>query len=103
MHGGGDLVNVGRPGLVDTTAALRALRTGQLRGYPVDDVVLEPGSADADLAVQGRLLQTGHSAWWRDEVLEHGATMWGERLLAAVQGEPLDAVSWPSTRVRLGA
>lgn len=48
----------------------------------------------------GRVLQTGHSAWWRDEVLERGARMWGERLLAAVRDQPLDAVTWPSRGIR---
>jgi hypothetical protein len=60
----------------------------------VDDVVIS-GQQDADLVRQGRLLQTGHSAWWRDEVLQRGGQMWGEHLLAAVNGSPLDAVTWP--------
>lgn len=50
---------------------------------------------DADLLEQGRVLQTGYSAWWRDEAMARGARMWGERLLAAAVGEPLDAVVWP--------
>ena len=41
------------------------------------------------------MLQTGHSAWWRDEVLERGRRMWGEQIIAAVRGEPLNAVTWP--------
>ncbi len=88
------LVNVARPALVSTAAVMTALRAGLLRGYAVDDVVVDPDAAD-DLLRTGRLLQTGHSAWWRDEVLERGAGMWGERLVAAVRGEPLDAVTWP--------
>ena len=98
MRPGALLVNVGRPALVDTPSALAALRSERLRGYAVDDAVLDPSTdsrADADLVDQGRLLQTGHSAWWRDEVLERGARMWGERLLAAVTDRPVDAVTWP--------
>lgn len=97
---GGFLVNVGRPALVDTTAAVVALRTRRLRGYAVDDVVVDP-DRDGDLTREGRLLQTGHSAWWRDEVLERGARMWGEHLLAAVEGRPLDAVTWPAREVTI--
>lgn len=94
LRPGAHVVNVGRPGLVDTPAVVAALRTGHLRGYAVDDVVIS-GQQDADLVRQGRLLQTGHSAWWRDEVLERGGQMWGEHLLAAVNDSPLDAVTWP--------
>ena len=94
LRPGALLVNVGRAALVDGPAAAAALRTRRLRGYAVDDVVADP-VRDADLLHEGRLLQTGHSAWWRDEVLERGARMWGEHLLAAVEGCPLDAVTWP--------
>lgn len=88
------LVNVARASLVDMAAAARALRARTLRGYAVDDVVVDP-TVDGDLLDEGRLLQSGHSAWWRDEVLERGAAMWGERLLAAAVGRPVDAVTWP--------
>jgi phosphoglycerate dehydrogenase-like enzyme len=94
LRPGALLVNVARPALVDTAAVTAALRQGALAGYAVDDVVLDEG-ADADLLEQGRVLQTGHSAWWRDEVLERGGRMWGEHLLAAALGQPLDVVTWP--------
>jgi phosphoglycerate dehydrogenase-like enzyme len=89
------LVNVARAALVDTGAVVAAIRSGRLRGYAVDDTVVDP-VRDADLLVEGRILQTGHSAWWRDEVLARGARMWGQRLLAAVRDRPMDAVTWPA-------
>jgi len=89
------VVNVGRSALVDTDAAVDALRARRLRGYAVDDTVCDP-VRHADVLREGRLLQTGHSAWWRDEVLRRGAGMWGDRLIAACLGTPLDAVTWPS-------
>jgi phosphoglycerate dehydrogenase-like enzyme len=95
MRRGALLVNVARSGLVDTAAAVAAVRSGRLRGYAVDDVVVDC-RRDGDLLDEGRVLQTGHSAWWRDEVLARGSRMWGERLVAAVRGEPLDVVTWPS-------
>lgn len=95
MPPGSLLVNVARAALVDTGAAVAAVRTGHLRGYAVDDVVCDR-VADADVLAQGRVLQTGHSAWWRDEALVRGSQMWADRLVAAVSGEPLDAVTWPS-------
>jgi phosphoglycerate dehydrogenase-like enzyme len=94
MRRGALLVNVSRAMLVDTAAAVAAVRSGRLRGYAVDDVVVDPES-DGDLVAQGRVLQTGHSAWWRDEVLERGRRMWARHLLAACVGRPLDVVTVP--------
>lgn len=95
MRPGSFLVNAARAALVDSAAAMAALRTRRLRGYAVDDHIGDR-SADADLLCEGRLLQTGHSAWWRDETLARGARLWGERLIAAGAGHPIDAVIWPS-------
>lgn len=92
LRPGALVVNVARPALVDTAAAAASLRAGRLRGYAVDDVVLDP-ARDADLLQQGRVLQTGHSAWWRDEVLDRGRRMWGQALLDAVRGRPRDVVT----------
>jgi phosphoglycerate dehydrogenase-like enzyme len=94
LRPGALLVNVSRAALVDTAAAVAAVRNGRLRGYAVDDVVLDP-QVDGDLLAEGRILQTGHSAWWRDEVLERGRRMWARHLLAALRGRPLDVVTWP--------
>ncbi|MUL39851.1 hypothetical protein FZ103_01425 [Streptomonospora sp. PA3] len=96
MRPGSLLVNVSRSALVDTAAAVGEVRDGRLRGYAVDDTVLDP-ACDGDLLAEGRILQTGHSAWWRDETLDRGARMWADRILAAVLGEPLDPVTWPET------
>ncbi|MFE3456829.1 2-hydroxyacid dehydrogenase [Nocardiopsis aegyptia] len=96
LRPGALLVNVARPALVDTAAVLESVRSERIRGYAVDDSVLDP-VCDDDVLSQGRVLQTGHSAWWRDETLERGARMWGERLVAAVRDRPRDAVTWPAT------
>ena len=84
------LVNIGRPALVDHDAVAAAIRTGHLRGYGIDDAVFDP---DCDLVTEGRVLQTDHSAWWRDEVLERGAHHFGRAILAAVRDEPVDVVT----------
>lgn len=86
------LANVGRPQLADTHAVLAAVRAGRLRGYAVDEVVLDP-VRDADLLAEGRVLQTGHSAWWRDEVLRRGGDHWFEHIAAMLRGTPLDVVT----------
>jgi phosphoglycerate dehydrogenase-like enzyme len=88
------VVNAARADLVDTRATIAAIRQGLLRGYAVDDVVVD-SVEDGDLLAQGRVLQTAHSAWWRDEVLDRGRRMWARHLLAAIEDAPLDAVTWP--------
>jgi len=94
LRPGSFLVNVARADLVDTAAAVTAVRARHLRGYAVDDVVLDP-AVDGDLLAEGRVLQTGHTAWWRDEVLARGSTMWADRMAAAAVDSPVDAVTWP--------
>lgn len=91
MRRGSLLVNSSRTGLVDAEAVVASIRSGHLRGYALDDAVLG-GPAVADLLEQGRILQTGHSAWWSDEVLARGARMWAEHIAAMVEGRPLDLV-----------
>lgn len=90
MRPGGLVVNVGRPALVDHEAVAAAIHAGHLRGYGVDDAVL---AAHPDLVAEGRVLQTGHSAWWRDEVLARGAEHFGRAIRAAVEGVPVDVVT----------
>lgn len=74
LRPGAVLVNASRASLVDSRAVAAAIRAGDLRGYAVDDVVFGP--EDDDLLSEGRIVQTGHSAWWSDEVLERGAALW---------------------------
>ena len=100
LRDGAVLVNVGRAALVDHEAVAEALRAGRLRGYGVDDAVFDV-STHADLIREGRVLQTGHSAWWRDEVLDRGGGMWAEHLRRMVIGDPVDVVNSPPMRVEL--
>ncbi|SMC88736.1 Lactate dehydrogenase [Janibacter indicus] len=97
LQPGALLVNVGRPCLVDTDAVVAALRLRHLRGYAVDDAPFDRMD-HADLLAEGRILQTGHSAWWRDEVLARGAEHFGRALVAAVHRRHVDVVS-PAHRV----
>lgn len=88
------VVNVGRPALVDQAAVVAALSRGALRGYAVDDVCFDPSDArQAGLIAEGRILQSAHSAWWRDEVLARGAQMFGAALVAAAAGAPIHVVA----------
>lgn len=84
LRPGAVLVNVSRASLVDPRAAAAAVRAGTLRGYAVDDVVFGPG--DADLLAEGRVVQTGHCAWWADEVLARGGEQWLRATTALTRG-----------------
>ncbi len=84
---GSALVNVSRASLVDHSAVVAAVRSGHLRGYAVDDVVFGPD--EADLLTEGRLLQTGHTAWWSDETLNRGAHAWLDTVLGLLLGKPV--------------
>jgi lactate dehydrogenase-like 2-hydroxyacid dehydrogenase len=91
MQRGAVLINPSRAALVDDAAVVASIRRGHLRGYAVDDTVFTDLGV-GDLLREGRLLQTGHSAWWSDEVLDRGDRMWGEHIRALVAGAPLDLV-----------
>lgn len=86
LQPGALLVNVGRPDLVDTDAVVAALRLRHLRGYAVDGTPFDR-LEHADLMAEGRIVQTGHSAGWRDEVLARGAEHLARAILAAVRRE----------------
>ncbi len=86
---GASLVVISRAAVVDTNAAADAIRSGRLRGYAVDDAVVDP-HRDGDLLAEGRIVQTGHSAWWSDEVLTRGAIHWVESLRALAVGAPVN-------------
>jgi phosphoglycerate dehydrogenase-like enzyme len=91
---GAVVVNVSRAALVDHDAVAVALRTRQLRGYAIDDAVFSLDAHD-DLVREGRVLQTGHSAWWRDETLARGGVMWAEQIRRLAIGDPVDVVNPP--------
>ena len=87
LQPGALLVNVGRPDLVDTDAVVAALRLRHLRGYAVDATPFDR-LEHADLMAEGRIVQTGHSAGWRDEVLARGAEQLARAIVAAVRQDP---------------
>lgn len=84
------LINISRSSLVDNNAVLDALRNKKLRGYAVDDHVAEL-SAATDLE-PGRLLQTGHSAWYSDEAISRGTEEWVQNMIALVEGRSRNLV-----------
>ncbi|MEE8600446.1 NAD(P)-dependent oxidoreductase [Euzebya tangerina] len=88
---GAVVVNTSRSGLVDTEAIAGALRSRHLRGYAVDDAIFDP-LEHGDLLREGRVMQTGHSAWWADEALDRGSRHWVESLCALAEGRPVPVI-----------
>jgi phosphoglycerate dehydrogenase-like enzyme len=71
------LVNPARSDLVDTRAIVRALKEKRLTGYAVDDNL---GDISEGLDY-GRILQTGHTAWYSTEAIERGTDQWVKNIL----------------------
>ena len=82
---GGLIINISRPGLVDHDYLLRALRKKTVSGYALDeqlDILTNARNVEA-----GRILQTGHTAWYSTEVIERGTQGWVENLEALGAGK----------------
>ena len=90
MRKGAYLVNPVRQALVDHNAVLHAIRDKRLAGYAVDDRVFSREQL-ADIE-PGRILQTGHTAWYSNEALERGTQCWVDNLIALAQGRPVNLV-----------
>jgi phosphoglycerate dehydrogenase-like enzyme len=96
MKRGATLINVSRVTLVDPEAVVEAIDAGRLRGYAVDDVFPLMGKderADRQIA-EGRILQTGHTAWYSEEAIRRGHDTWIDNLCGFAAGQPRNLVQW---------
>jgi phosphoglycerate dehydrogenase-like enzyme len=92
MRPGAFLINVSRAGLVEPGAVLAAIGSGRLAGYAVDDRVFTEADAGAYIR-EGRILQTGHSAWYSQESLDRGYQQLLESVQAMAEGRPRHVVN----------
>ncbi|MFC4303003.1 2-hydroxyacid dehydrogenase [Cohnella boryungensis] len=91
MKPGATLINVSRCALVDASAVVAAIEAGSLLGYAVDDF-FPLGESDERAKRQiseGRILQTGHTAWYSQEVIRRGYETWIDNLIAMAEGKPI--------------
>jgi lactate dehydrogenase-like 2-hydroxyacid dehydrogenase len=85
MKQGVYIVNSSRPALVDNLAMIRSIKSGKVAGYAVDD---NPFSLDDLREVElGRIVQTGHTAWYSNEAMERGTEAWINNLVDLVQNQ----------------
>ncbi len=83
------LINTSRSDLVDNKAIIDGIEQKKIYGYAVDDTVdLFQNSKIED----GRILQTGHTAWYSDEAILRGTNQWVENILAFAKDEPINLI-----------
>ena len=82
------LINAARGPLVDETALLDAVRTGQIAGAALDVLATEPPAADNPLLHEERILITPHSAWYSEEAKIEMRTRAAEEVVRVLQGQP---------------
>jgi phosphoglycerate dehydrogenase-like enzyme len=77
MKKGAFLINPARSDLVNNRAVVDALKEKRLMGYAVDDDI---GDYSSELDY-GRILQTGHTAWYSTEAIERGTGQWVKNVI----------------------
>ncbi|QJD86736.1 2-hydroxyacid dehydrogenase [Cohnella herbarum] len=100
MKPGATLLNVSRCALVDPEAVVEAIDLGALRGYAVDDIFPigeSHGRAKVQIA-EGRILQTGHTAWYSREVIHRGYDAWIDNLIGLATGNPRNLIGLQEER-----
>jgi lactate dehydrogenase-like 2-hydroxyacid dehydrogenase len=88
---GAYLINPVRQALVDNDSVLKAIINKRLAGYAVDDRVFT--AAQLATVEAGRILQTGHTAWYSNEAMERGTQCWVDNLIALARRQPINMVS----------
>ena len=97
MQPGSYLVNVSRGGLIDETALLAALDSGQLSGAMLDVLAEEPAPADHPLVNHPSAIVTPHTAYRSDASLREYIALPARNVIAVFQGaEPETPLLVPS-------
>jgi lactate dehydrogenase-like 2-hydroxyacid dehydrogenase len=90
MKPGAYLINPSRSSLVDSAAVLQATIARHLSGYAVDDSIFD--AIELARVEPGRILQTGHTAWYSNEAISRGTQTWTENLVSLARNCPINLV-----------
>jgi lactate dehydrogenase-like 2-hydroxyacid dehydrogenase len=83
---GACIINSSRPELIQTDALISAIRDRQIIGYAVDELL--DRTLLKSLSDYGRVLETGHSAWYSTEALDLGLEEWTNNIYAMAMNQP---------------
>ena len=83
------LINPARADLVDPQAVIDAINHKQLAGYAVDDTLEIFNNPSIE---PGRILQTGHTAWYSTEAIKRGTETWVNNIISLAIGKPENVV-----------
>jgi phosphoglycerate dehydrogenase-like enzyme len=78
MKGGVVLVNPVRADLVNNGDIIRRLKSRKIFTYAVDE---KTGEFNTRTVEPGRIIETGHTAWYSTEALERGMKEWADAII----------------------
>jgi D-lactate dehydrogenase len=74
------MLNIARKSLLDHQLLLEMVKNKQIQGYIYDDLVQD--NENPDEVEYGKIIPTGHTAWYTDTAIEHGTETWIQHLLS---------------------
>jgi D-3-phosphoglycerate dehydrogenase len=82
------LINTSRGPIVDETALIAALQTGQIAGAALDVLESEPPALDHPLLALDNVVMTPHAAYYSDDALTFLQTAVAQEVARVLGGEP---------------